>query len=290
MDTVGFIGTGVMGFPMARNLARHFGRLVIWNRTPEKAEALAADGAQVAADPADVFRRCRIVIMMLATEDAIDDVFRQACEVFPSAITDRIIVNMGTTSPAYSAALDARIRAAGGQYVEAPVSGSRVPAANGQLVGMIAGEPDAVAEVRPLLAPMCKESFVCGPVPAALQMKLAVNLFLITMVSGLVESHHFARELGLDTALHRAILDAGPMASAVSKMKLEKLVADDFSVQASIADVQKNARLVAEEARRGGITSPLIEECYKLFSETLAAGHGLLDMVGVLRAIEARNS
>lgn len=289
MGTVGFIGTGVMGFPMARNLARHFGRLVIWNRTPEKAEALAADGAQVAADPADVFRRCRIVIMMLATEDAIDDVFRHACEVFPSAITGRIIVNMGTTSPAYSAALDARIRAAGGQYVEAPVSGSRVPAANGQLVGMIAGEPDAVAEVRPLLAPMCKESFVCGPVPAALQMKLAVNLFLITMVSGLVESHHFARELGLDTALHRAILDAGPMASAVSKMKLEKLVADDFSVQASIADVQKNARLVAEEARRGGITSPLIEECYKLFSETLAAGHGLLDMVGVLRAIEARN-
>ena len=289
METLGFIGTGVMGFPMARNLQHHFGKLVIWNRTPEKAAELATEGAQVAADPADVFRRCRIVIMMLATENAIDDVLRQACEGFPSAITGHIVVNMGTTSPAYSAALDARIRAAGGQYVEAPVSGSRVPAANGQLVGMIAGAPDAVAEVRPLLAPICKETFDCGAVPAALQMKLAVNLFLITMVSGLVESHHFARELGLDTALHRAILDAGPMSSAVSKMKLEKLVADDFSVQASITDVQKNARLVAEEARRGGITSPLIEECYKLFSETLNAGHGGLDMVGVLRAIEARN-
>ncbi|MCF3802691.1 hypothetical protein L2E22_24980, partial [Salmonella enterica subsp. enterica serovar Weltevreden] len=90
---------------------------------------------------------------------------------------------------------------------------------------------------------VCKEAFICGPVPSALQMKLAVNLFLITMVSGLVEAHHFARQLGLDPALHRAILDAGPMASAVSKMKLEKLVAGDFSVQASIADVQKNSRL-----------------------------------------------
>lgn len=79
------------------------------------------------------------------------------------------------------------------------------------------------------------------------------------------------------------------MASAVSKMKLEKLVADDFSVQSSIADVQKNSRLVVEEARGGGIVSPLIEECYRLFSETLAGGHGGLDMIGVLRGIEGRN-
>ncbi|WP_138678449.1 NAD(P)-dependent oxidoreductase [Candidatus Accumulibacter phosphatis] len=288
METLGFIGTGVMGFPMARNLARHFGQLVVWNRSPGKSAALVPFGAQVAASPGELLDRCRIVIMMLATEDAIDDVLRQAGADLPGSLSGRIVVHMGTTSPAYSAALNERIRPAGGQYVEAPVSGSRLPAENGQLVGMLAGDPDAVAEVRPWLAPVCKETFVCGPVPSALQMKLAVNLFLITLVSGLVESHHFARELGLDTALHRAILDAGPMASAVSKMKLEKLVADDFSVQASIADVQKNSRLVAEEARRGGIVSPLIEECYRLFSETLAGGHGGLDMIGVLRAIEGR--
>lgn len=289
MKSAGFIGIGVMGLPMARNLARHFGHLVVWNRSPARAEALVADGAEVAADPAGVFRRCRIVILMLATEDAIDDVLRQASDADPGVLAGRIVVNMGTTSPPYSAALDARLRAAGARYVEAPVSGSRVPAENGQLVGMLAGDEEAIAEVRPLLAPMCKETFVCGAVPAALQMKLAVNLFLITMVSGLVESFHFARSLGLDTATHRAILDAGPMASAVSKMKLEKLVNGDFAVQASIVDVQKNARLVAEEARRGRLVSPLIEECHRLFSETLAAGHGGLDMVGVLRAIEARN-
>lgn len=289
MGTIGFIGTGVMGFPMAKNLARHFGHLVVWNRSPEKPAELVAHGAQVAADPAEVFRRCRIVIVMLATEHAIDDVLRQANENRQDFLADRIVVNMGTTSPAWSAALGARIEKAGGHYVEAPVSGSRIPAENGQLVGMLAGDPEAVAEVRPILAPMCKETFVCGAVPAALQMKLAVNLFLITMVSGLVESFHFARALGLDTGMLRAILDAGPMASNVSRMKLEKLVNDDFSVQASIVDVQKNARLVAEEARRGALVSPLIESCHQLFSETLAAGHGGLDMIGVLRAIEARN-
>jgi 3-hydroxyisobutyrate dehydrogenase len=289
MGTIGFIGTGVMGFPMARNLARHFGQLIVWNRSPDKPAELRPFGAQVATSPAEVFFRCRIIILMLATEESIDDVLRHAGEIHPDFLAGRIVVNMGTTSPSFSAGLDARIRAARGQYVEAPVSGSRIPAENGQLVGMIAGDEQAVSEVRPILAPICKETFVCGAVPAALQMKLAVNLFLITMVSGLVEAYHFAKLLGLDTEKFRSILDAGPMASNVSKMKIEKLVNGDFSVQASISDVQKNARLVAEEAHRGKLASPLIEECHRLFSETLAAGHGSLDMIGVLRAIEARN-
>jgi len=153
---------------MARNLVRHFGQLVVWNRSPEKSEALVSFGAQVAANPGELLDRCRIVIMMLATEDAIDDVLRQAGADLPGSLSGRIVVHMGTTSPAYSAALNERIRPAGGQYVEAPVSGSRLPAENGQLVGMLAGDPDAVAEVRPWLTPVCKETFVCGPVPSAL--------------------------------------------------------------------------------------------------------------------------
>jgi hypothetical protein len=165
METLGFIGTGLMGFPMARNLVRHFGQLVVWNRSPEKSAALVSFGAQVAANPGELLDRCRIVIMMLATEDAIDDVLARAGADRSDSLNGRIVVHMGTTSPAYSAALNERIRTAGGQYVEAPVSGSRLPAENGQLVGMLAGDPDAVAEVRPWLTPVCKETFVCGPVP-----------------------------------------------------------------------------------------------------------------------------
>jgi 3-hydroxyisobutyrate dehydrogenase len=195
---------------------------------------------------------------------------------------------MGTTAAAYSRALEVDIRAAGGRYVEAPVSGSRKPAEAGQLVAMLAGDADAVAAVQPLLAPMCKQAMGCGAVPNALLMKLAVNLFLISSVTGLAESLHFAAQHGLDLEQFSSIINAGQMASDMSRVKTPKLVARDFSVHAAIADVLKNNRLVAEAAREAGIASPLLDVCHALFGETLALGHGTEDMVAVVKAIEAR--
>lgn len=119
-------------------------------------------------------------------------------------------------------------------------------------------------------------------------MKLAVNLFLITMVTGLTEATHFAQRHGIDLARFADVLNAGPMASDVSRVKLGKLVAADFSVQAAITDVLKNARLVAESARGANIASPLLDICHALYGETERAGHGADDMVAVIRAIEQR--
>ena len=286
--SLGFIGLGVMGQPMALNLARAGTPLVVWNRSPGKCEPLRAAGATVAASPAEVFRQARTVVLMLADGESMDRVLGRGTPAFAALAKDHALVHMGTTSPEYSQALEADVRAAGGRYVEAPVSGSRKPAEAGQLVGLLAGDSDAVDEVRPLLAPMCHQSFVCGPVPSALHMKLAVNLFLITMVTGLAEATHFAGRHGLDLALLRSVLDAGPMASGVSRVKLAKLVAGDFEVQASIQDVLKNNRLVAEAARRARIASPLLDVCHALYGETLALGLGQRDMVAVLQAIEAR--
>lgn len=286
---IGFIGLGVMGQPMARNLAGAGTRLVVWNRSADKSEALRAAGARVASSAADVFKQTRIVILMLANDAAIDSVLGRGAPAFDANVARRTIVNMGTTSPRYSRELDADIRAAGGTYVEAPVSGSRTPAEAGELVAMLAGEPEALDQVRPLLAPMCSETFLCGPVPGALTMKLAVNLFLITMVTGLAEAFHFADRQGLEREQLRAILDAGPMASNVSRVKASKLVARDFEVQASIADVLKNNRLIAEAARESAVASPLLDVCHALYGETVTLGHADLDMAAVIRAIEARS-
>ncbi len=197
---------------------------------------------------------------------------------------------MGTTAPGYSRKLGAAIADAGGRYVEAPVSGSRVPAENGELVAMLAGDPEAVAEVRPLLTPMCSETVACGDIPGALLMKLAVNLYLITMVTGLAEAAHFAGRHGLDLARFVAILDAGPMASSVSRIKAAKLLARDFSVQAAAHDVLKNNRLVAEAARAAGVASPLLDASHELFAETVALGYPDEDMAAVVRALEARTA
>ncbi|MER5296859.1 NAD(P)-dependent oxidoreductase [Streptomyces pharetrae] len=287
---VGFIGLGVMGRPMALRLASAGTPLVVWNRTPERARPLRAAGAEVATDAAEVFARTRVVLLMLADEAAVDAVLARGAPEFAARVAGRTVVHMGTTSPAYSRALETDIRAAGGRYVEAPVSGSRVPAEQGQLVGMLAGEEAAVTAVRPLLTPMCRETFVCGPAPGASLMKLSVNLFLITLVTGLAEAFHFAERQGVDRRLFLEVLDAGPMASGVSRMKSPKLRDRDFTVQAAALDVLKNNRLIAEAARTAGLASPLLDVCHSLFEETAARGHGGEDMIAVLRAIEARTA
>lgn len=285
---IGFIGLGLMGQPMALNLAKAGTRLIVWNRSVEKSETLRAAGAKVATSPAEVFRQARIVILMLANDAAIDSVLGRGTPDFAANVKQRVIVHMGTTSPEYSRKIEADIRAAGGSYVEAPVSGSRKPAEAGQLVAMLAGEPAVVEEVLPLLRPMCHTAIPCGPVPNALLMKLSVNLFLITMVTGLVEAFHFADRHGLDARQFLAVLDASPMASNVSRVKAPKLAAQDFSAQAAIFDVLKNNQLIADAARKSNLASPLLDVCLALYGETMALGHSQADMVAVVRAIEAR--
>lgn len=284
---VGFIGLGAMGEPMALNLRKAGVALVVWNRSAPKREILASAGASVVDDAAQVFERCETVLLMLANAQAIDGVLARGEPAFVQRVRGRTIVHMGTTSPGYSRGLEKALRAAGGRYVEAPVSGSRKPAQAGELVALLAGEHGAVQAVGPLIAAMCKQSAYCGDVPAASTMKLAVNLFLITMVTGLAEAMHFAKRQGLDLAQFVQIVDAGPMASDVSSVKAAKLLRGDFDVQASIDNVLDNNRLVAAAARAAGIASPLLDVCHVLYRETSEMGFGGADMVAVIKAIEA---
>lgn len=289
MDTrIGFIGLGTMGQPMALNLLRAGTRLTVWSRSIERTEPVRAAGATVAGSAAEVFAVARVVILMLIDGNAIDSVLRRATSNFDRTVRNHTIVQMGTMPPEYSRALGAEIDACGGRYVEAPVSGSRVPAENGTLIGMLAGEAAAVDDIRPLLRPMCSQTIVCGVVPSALLMKLAVNVFLISMVTGLTESFHFAERYGLDVEQLAAVLNAGQMASDVSRLKLRKLIDRDFEAQASITDVLKNNQLIVGAARAAGIASPLLDACLALNGETLALGRGAADMVAILQALEER--
>src|SRR6478735_238502 len=288
MDRVGFIGLGIMGRPMAANLLRAGVRLTVWNRSPGAADELGRLGATVASSPDEVFAMSDVVLLMLAHEAAVDEVLRRGGPGF-AMVADRTVVALGTTSPAFSAGLERGVVAAGGRYVEAPVSGSRVPAERGELVGLVAGADDAAEQVVPLLHPMCRMVVRCGPVPAGLGTKLAVNLYLCTMVAGLAEAYHLAAALDLDLAAFQQALDSGPMASAVSTLKLAKLLARDFDAQAAVRDVHTNTRLVAEAARSAGAASPLLDVTRQLFRATEDSGAGALDMVAVVTALEDRD-
>lgn len=287
---VGFIGLGIMGQPMALNLAHAGTPLIAWNRTAARAQPLRAAGAHIAPNPAAVFRDADIIIMMLVDETSMDAVLERGTPGLARNVNERLIVHMGTTSPGYSKRLEADIREAGGAYIEAPVSGSKTPAEAGELLALIAGENDDVARVRDLLAPMCRHVMECGPVPNATLTKLGSNLFLITMVTGLAEAMHFANQNELPLQSFVDAILGGPLASDVARVKAPKLATRDFDTQASIENVLQNANLVHAAATAAGASSPLLNECVALYQEACALGHGDIDMVGVIRAIEARTA
>ena len=147
MDTIGFIGLGTMGEPMALNLQKAGIPLLLWNRTPGRAEALLRGGAEFATESAEVFHRCPVVLTMLVDGAALDQVLGRSTPRFEERVKDRLVVSLATHSPAYARGLAADICAVGGRYAEAPVSGSRVPAEEGKLVAMVHPEDaDALLE------------------------------------------------------------------------------------------------------------------------------------------------
>ncbi|MBN9613534.1 MAG: GNAT family N-acetyltransferase [Actinobacteria bacterium] len=282
---IGFIGLGIMGAPMALRLRRAGMPLVVWNRSPDALEPLTAEGAESADTVAELFARCDTVLVMLRDADAVDAVLRGQPQGLAELVRGTTVVNMGTLPPEHSRALADQVEAAGGDYVEAPVSGSRRPAEEGALVAMLAGRPERIAAVQRLIAPLCAQAIPCGEVPQALTMKLTVNVFLISLVTGLAETFHFAERHGVDPELLRTVLDAGQMSSPISRVKTAKLAAGDLTPQAAISDVLMNAQLIVDAARAAGIPSPLLDVCRDLYAAAVARGDGAIDMVGVGRAI-----
>lgn len=283
---IGFIGLGRMGEPMAGRLVDAGVPLTVWTRSPSKLDRLSARGATPATSAADLFDRCDVVILMLTDGPATDAVLGRTADGFAVPVAGRTLVNMGTVSADYARGLHDQVVACGGWYVEAPVSGSRVPAERGELVVMLAGDPDAVAEVEQLLGPMTAATFRCGAVPSGTEMKLAVNVFLIGLVTALAESFHFAEQRGLDLATWGAIVDAGQMSSPISRVKVAKLLEDDRAPQAAISDVLYNNRLILEAAE-GAFPMPLLSLCAELLGDTETLGRGGEDMIAVIEAIQA---
>lgn len=286
---VGFLGLGVMGQPMALRLVRAGVDLVVWNRTPTRCRPLAEAGAAVAANAAEVCARTGTIIVMLSDEAAIDEVLERGGPAFATTVRDRLLVVMGTHAPAFSRSLEADVLAAGGGYVEAPVSGSRQPAETGDLVAMLAGgDAAAVERTRVLIAPLVRHAVSCGAVPSALTTKLAVNSYMITMLTGLAEAVHLADRHGLDRRVLAEVLLGGTLASPLLATKLAKLVAGDHDAQAAITDVAKNTGLITAAAAATGAAAPLAEVCDRLFVEAVDLGCGEADLIAVIAALEAR--
>jgi 3-hydroxyisobutyrate dehydrogenase len=171
-EKISFIRLGVMGQPMALNLSKAGIELIVWNRSPEPTEPLCSAGATVASTVDEVFAQTQIVIVMLVNDTVMDTVIGRGTRNFAKLVEIIFSFRWGQTRLNTHAVLQ-QTSLLGGRYVEAPVSGSRKPAENGQLVCLLGGDPETITEIRPLFTPMCRETVYCGQVGNAALMKLA---------------------------------------------------------------------------------------------------------------------
>lgn len=278
---VGFIGLGTMGTPMALNIARQL-PLTVWNRSESRYPLLRKAGAQIAASPVALLQHTDYVFTMLFDEKAFQSVFDQD---FKSRLAGKTIINTSSVSTRFSQNLANQVHSAGGNYVEMPVSGSKVPAEQGQLVGMIAGDPIIAEKIKPLVAHITKDAIYCGEIGMGLKTKYAVNLYLITMTAGLAESMALARAQGLDIQAFGSVLDAGPMASPYSKLKIAKMVDQDWSAQAAVKDCYNLTQLIDAASEEAQAHSPIIRLTASLYKQAIEKGLGENDMIAVERIL-----
>jgi len=244
---IGFIGSsGIMGEGMCNCLLKEGRRLVIWNRNVAKSEAIAASqwGAKVtvAASASDVVAQCAVTYSMLSDLRASEAVFPA---VLAASAPGKSLIDCATLTPERMAAMAAAFTAEGGAFLEAPVSGSKAPAAAGALIFLCGGDRAVYDAAKPELAIMGKADFHFGDVGKGTQMKLVVNMVMGDMMVALGEGLALAGAAGLPADAESGllkVLDLGVMANGLFKLKGPKMLAGDHAPNFPLKHAQKDMR------------------------------------------------
>lgn len=247
MESVGFIGLGVMGAPMAGHLMRAGHPLVIWSRTPGRVEPLREAGAHVAESPADLARQAEVVFLCVNRSEDVREVV-EALE--PGLSSGQVVVDHSTIAPSEARALHRRLAERGIAFVDAPVTGGSMGAREGKLTIFCGGRREDFERVAPILAAYAKRAEHVGGPGMGQMMKLANQIAVAGSLLGLCESLAFAQAVGLDLAQTRELLAGGAAGSWAFDHYGPKILARDWSPGFSIRNQRKDfayAREVAEE-------------------------------------------
>jgi 3-hydroxyisobutyrate dehydrogenase len=282
----GFIGLGTLGSTLARRLMAEGLELVVWNRTRSKAEALAKEGAELADSPADAISKVNLLILNLFDSDAVDSVISGPGGIMEGDYKGKVIVDTTTNHFESVEYFHTILEEHGASYLESPVLGSVVPAAQGALTVLVSGDETSYNEARPALEKIGKNIFFLPQRGTATRMKLVNNLVLGNFMTVLVEALGLAEASGLSRQEALDILGAGAGNSLVLNAKRQKLLDEDFSVQFSSAAIYKDLHYVQDLAR--SLRMPLLTApgAKELFAMTFAQGIADDDFAGVFRVVK----
>lgn len=275
---VGFVGLGIMGKGMMNNLASKLSTVesfVVWNRSPAACEELAAKfpgKIEIAKTPAEVVQSCPITYSMLSTIEASEAVFDKEGDGVIAGVTEgKIIVDCATLSPERMQSIFSGITAKGGKFLEAPVSGSKVPAETGTLIFLCGGEEAVYQAAMPGLEAMGKANFLFGDVGSGSKMKLVVNMIMGTMLTTFSEGMSLCDKAGLPQDKLLEVLDLGAMANPMFKMKGPNMIKGDYPAHFPLKHAQKDMRLALALADQVGANLPTNVAANEQFLSVLEA-------------------
>lgn len=286
MTTVGFIGLGAMGAPMAWNLDDAGFDLVVYNRSTDKEQPFAEAGVSVADSPKHLTERADVVCLIVSNGDAVEAVLERDLGILAGLDEETTVVQMSTISYAETMAAADMVTEAGGEFIDAPVSGTVGPAREGTLVGLASGAESTVEELRPVLSAMCEPVVYCGETGQGTNMKLFINLLLGDAMGAFAEALVFGRANGLDVEAMRTVVENGALDCPLFAGKGETISNGDFESRFPVDYQFKDLSLALDRA--GEIEVPLSQTAAarEAFNAARARGYGDEDMAAVIKPLE----
>ncbi|GAA2124215.1 NAD(P)-dependent oxidoreductase [Actinomadura napierensis] len=284
MTRIAMLGTGIMGAAMARNLLKNGHGVAAWNRTRERAEPLAADGATVADSPADAVAGADVVMTMLNDGDTALAVMRDAA---PALRAGQVWAQMGTVGVADVPQLATFAAEQGLTFVDSPVQGTKQPAEQGKLMVLAAGPQDARTALEPVFGAIGGRTLWLdedGASGAGTRLKLAAVSYAISLTSVIAESVALTKGLGLDPSLLGEVLTGGPLDNAYLQTKMKAMLADDFTPSFAVRNAEKNTRLIHDAAASADVRVDVNDAAGDRFRRVIDQGHGDEDMAATYRA------
>jgi 3-hydroxyisobutyrate dehydrogenase len=279
---IGIAGAGRMGAAIATRLLGCAHAVTVWNRTPQKAKALAAAGAAVAATPRELSSDSDIIITVLTDAAAIEATYHGADGLLAGEVRGKLYIEMSTVRPEIETALAARVKAKGAALIECPVGGTVGPAKEGKLFGFVGGDAADVARARPLLNELCRRVEHVGAIGAGASLKLAINLPLLVYYQALGEALSLCRSIDVEPARLIDIFADSSGGPNMLKVRGATIAAtlqgkETAPVTFDVDLIRKDLRTMLEEAAGLGVRLPLTAQALERYDEAARDGLGASD-------------
>ncbi len=285
-QSIGFIGLGIMGQPMALNLVKGGFRVTVFNRTRSKVEPLERAGARVASSPAEAAREADFILTIVSDSAAVEDVVAGKSGVIETVRSGAILIDSSTISPVVSRRLAARLAEEGAQMLDAPVTGSKHGAEKGELTFMIGGAREVVERAMPVLQVLGKKHIYCGANGLGLAAKLAQNAIQATMLEVFCEGFVLAAKSGVPPETMFEIVQSSMARAALTDFKAPFIFKGDFTPYFPLKLMHKDLGLALEAAYAQNIPMPTAAAAKEVYGAARARGKGDEDYAAVITFLE----